>query len=109
MEKTLGVNARQTLGKDKLLEAIGQWKDNYGGNILRQMARMGSSADPAKEYYTLSEQLSQGVKRAFVRLHEEGLVYRSTRMVNWSVRAGTALSEIEVMTEEVEKATKIEG
>lgn len=81
----------------------------YGGRILRQMERIGSSADPAKEYYTLSKELSEGVGRAFVKLHQEGLIYRSTRMVNWSVKAGTVLSEIEVVTNEIGPDSQLEG
>ena len=81
----------------------------YGGRILRQMERMGSSADPAKEYYTLSKELSEGVGRAFIKLYQEGLIYRSTRMVNWSVKAGTALSEIEVVTNEIGPESQVEG
>ncbi|KAI5805623.1 tRNA synthetases class I-domain-containing protein [Peziza echinospora] len=67
------------------------------------------NADPKKEYYTLDEGLSNGVKAAFVRLHEEGLIYRSVKMVNWSVKAGTTLSEIELVTEDVGPEGLVEG
>ncbi|KAF8448453.1 hypothetical protein BGX38DRAFT_1270240 [Terfezia claveryi] len=109
VERHLNLKSRSFLGRDSLLVEIEQWRKMYGGRILRQMERMGSSADPAKEYYTLSKELSEGVGRAFVKLHQEGLIYRSTRMVNWSVNAGTALSEIEVITNEVGPESHFEG
>lgn len=109
VERHLNLNSRYHLGRDGLLMEIENWREKYGGRILRQMERMGSSADPAKEYYTLSKELSEAVGRAFVKLHQEGLIYRSTRMVNWSVKAGTALSEIEVETKEVGPDSEVDG
>ncbi|KAF8430102.1 tRNA synthetases class I-domain-containing protein [Tirmania nivea] len=109
VERHLNLKSRFFLGRDRLLVEIERWREMYGGRILRQMERMGSSADPTKEYYTLSNELSEGVGRAFVKLHQEGLIYRDTRMVNWSVKAGTALSGIEVVTNEIGPESQLEG
>lgn len=109
VERHLNLTARSDLGREGLVAQIEAWRNEYGGRILRQMERMGSSADPALEYYTLGTGLSEAVARAFVRLYEEGLVYRSTRMVNWSVKAGTALSEIEVVVNDVMPEGHVDG
>ena len=109
VERHLNLTSRSLLGRDNLLAEIESWREKYGGKILRQMERMGSSADPAKEYYTLGKELSEAVGRAFVKLYQEGLIYRNTRMINWSVKAGTALSEIEVVMNEVGPSEKVDG
>lgn len=109
VERYLNITSRDSLGRESLLPEIERWRQDYGGKILRQMERLGSSADPALEYYTLSKDLSEAVGRAFVKLHQEGLIYRSTRMVNWSVQAGTALSEIELEINEVGPDSIIDG
>ena len=109
VERHLQLNSRVLFGREKLLAEIEHWRMRFGGKILRQMERMGSSADPDLEYYTLNKELSEAVRRAFVKLYEEGLIYRTTRMVNWSVKAGTALSDIEVSTTEVGPDCQIDG
>lgn len=109
VERHLHLNSRVLFGRENLLAEIENWRVKFGGKILRQMERMGSSADPDMEYYTLNKELSEAVGRAFVKLYKEGLIYRTTRMVNWSVKAGTALSDIEVSTIEVGPDCKIDG
>ena len=109
VERHLQLNSRVLFGRENLLAEIEHWRVRLGGTILRQMERMGSSADPGLEYYTLNKELSEAVRRAFVKLYEEGLIYRTTRMVNWSVKAGTSLSDIEVSTTEVGPGCNIDG
>lgn len=101
--------SRKDLGREGFLGEVRSWRGEYGGRILEQMARMGTSTAKSLEYYTLDGGLSEAVTSAFVMLHRQGLVYRDTRMVNWSVKLQTAVSDIEVVGEEVEGRTKIDG
>lgn len=101
--------SRADLGREGFLKEVEIWRDEYGGRILEQISRLGTSTTGSAEYYTLDRGLSEAVTNAFVQLHEEGLVYRDTRMVNWSISLQTAISDIEVVGEEVLKATKING
>jgi valyl-tRNA synthetase len=91
---------RQQLGRDAFLERVWQWKQLYGGAILDQMKRLGASVDWSREYFTMDENLSIAVKEAFVRLHEQGLIYRGAYIVNWCPGCQTAISDLEVVHEE---------
>ncbi|MFI5071033.1 MAG: valine--tRNA ligase [Terriglobales bacterium] len=91
---------RQDLGRDAFIERVWCWKRHYGGAILEQMKRLGASVDWDREYFTLDENLSRAVREAFVRLYEEGLIYRGKYIVNWCPRCGTAISDLEVKHEE---------
>ena len=90
-----GVN-RHDLGRDKFLEKVWEWKEESGGNITRQIRRLGSSVDWSRERFTMDDGLSEAVKEAFVRLHEDGLIYRGKRLVNWDPKLHTAISDLEV-------------
>jgi valyl-tRNA synthetase len=91
---------RQQLGREAFVERVWQWKQHYGGAILDQMKRLGVSVDWSREYFTMDENLSIAVKEAFVRLHEQGLIYRGAYIVNWCPRCQTAISDLEVVHEE---------
>lgn len=90
-----GIN-RHDLGREKFLERVWEWKAESGGNITRQLRRLGSSLDWSRERFTMDEGLSSAVKEAFVRLHEDGLIYRGKRLVNWDPKLHTAISDVEV-------------
>jgi valyl-tRNA synthetase len=92
---------RQDLGREKFIERTWEWKRQYGGAILEQMKRLGVSVDWSREYFTLDENLSRAVREVFVRLYEEGLIYRGKYIVNWCPSCGTAVSDLEVKHEEV--------
>ncbi|HET7441978.1 MAG TPA: valine--tRNA ligase, partial [Terriglobales bacterium] len=92
---------RQQLGREKFIERVWEWKREYGGAILDQMKRLGASVDWDREYFTMDENLSRAVREVFVRLYEEGLIYRGKYIVNWCPRCGTAISDLEVKHEEV--------
>ena len=91
---------RQDLGREKFVERVWEWKRHYGGAILVQMKRLGASVDWQREYFTMDEHLSVAVREAFVRLHEQGLIYRGAYIVNWCPRCQTAISDLEVVHEE---------
>jgi valyl-tRNA synthetase len=92
--------SRQKLGREKFVERVWEWKSHYGGAILNQMKRLGASVDWQREYFTMDERLSVGVREAFVRLHEQGLIYRGAYIVNWCPRCQTAISDLEVVYDE---------
>ncbi len=92
---------RRDLGREAFVERVWEWKKHYGGAILDQMKRLGASVDWDREYFTMDENLSRAVREVFVRLYEEGLIYRGRYMVNWCPRCGTAISDLEVKHEEV--------
>ncbi|HWY20819.1 MAG TPA: valine--tRNA ligase [Candidatus Acidoferrum sp.] len=92
---------RRDLGRDKFIERVWEWKKLYGGAILDQMKRLGASVDWDREYFTMDENLSRAVREVFVRLYEEGLIYRGKYIVNWCPRCETAISDLEVKHEEV--------
>ena len=94
-----GINRRQ-LGREKFLDRVWQWREHYGGTILKQMKRLGTSVDWDREYFTMDERLSRAVKEVFVRLYDEGLIYRGNYIVNWCPRCQTAISDLEVVHEE---------
>ncbi|MBI5212215.1 MAG: valine--tRNA ligase [Nitrospirae bacterium] len=93
---------RHKLGRDAFIERVWKWKAEYGGRIIHQLKKLGSSCDWSRERFTLDEGLSKAVREVFVRLFEEGLVYRDNRLINWCPRCHTALSDLEVEYEEIE-------
>jgi valyl-tRNA synthetase len=92
---------RAELGREKFVERVWEWKKLYGGRILDQMKRLGASVDWDREYFTMDENLSRAVREVFVRLYEEGLIYRAKYIVNWCPRCETAISDLEVKHEDV--------
>ena len=92
--------SRHDLGREKFLEKVWEWKEYSGGTITRQMRRLGTSPDWKRERFTMDEGLSTTVTETFVRLFNEGLIYRGKRLVNWDPRLGTAVSDLEVVSEE---------
>ncbi|PAU61217.1 valine--tRNA ligase [Pseudomonas indica] len=88
--------SRHDLGREKFLEKVWQWKEESGGTITRQIRRLGSSVDWSRERFTMDAGLSEAVKEAFVRLFEDGLIYRGKRLVNWDTKFHTAISDLEV-------------
>ena len=93
---------RQDLGREGFEQRTWEWKRQYGGTITRQMVRLGTSCDWTRERFTLDEGLSRAVREVFVRLYEKGLIYRGEYMVNWCPRCNTALSDLEVVYEEIQ-------
>jgi valyl-tRNA synthetase len=91
---------RHDLGRARFLEEVWRWKEHSGGTITRQLRRMGASLDWSRERFTMDEGLSEAVQEVFVRLHEEGLIYRGKRLVNWDPVLHTALSDLEVLSQE---------
>jgi valyl-tRNA synthetase len=93
---------RHTLGRDAFIGQVWKWKAEYGGRIIHQLKRLGASCDWSHERFTLDEGLSRAVREVFVRLYEEGLIYRDNRLINWCPRCHTALSDLEVEHEEID-------
>jgi valyl-tRNA synthetase len=91
---------RHDLGREKFIERVWQWKAESGGTITRQLRRLGASVDWSRERFTMDEGLSRAVTEVFVRLYEKGLIYRGQRLVNWDPVLHTAVSDLEVMSEE---------
>jgi valyl-tRNA synthetase len=91
---------RHDLGRDRFIERVWQWKEESGGTITRQLRRMGASVDWSRERFTMDQGLSEAVKEVFVRLYQEGLIYRGKRLVNWDPVLHTAVSDLEVLSEE---------
>ena len=98
VERQLGAQgvSRHDLGREKFLEKVWEWKEQSGGTITRQIRRLGSSVDWSRERFTMDEGLSAAVQEAFVRLHDDGLIYRGKRLVNWDTKLHTAISDLEV-------------
>lgn len=94
--------SRYDLGREKFLEQVWEWKEQYAGTIREQWAKMGLSLDYSRERFTLDEGLSKAVREVFVRLYEKGLIYRGKKIINWDPAARTALSDIEVEYKEVQ-------
>ncbi len=92
--------SRHDYGREKFIEKIWQWKEQSGGAITRQLRRMGSSLDWEKERFTMDEGMSEAVQEVFIKLYEEGLIYRGKRLVNWDPVLHTAVSDLEVLSEE---------
>jgi valyl-tRNA synthetase len=91
---------RKTLGREAFTARVWEWKQQYGSAITEQMKRLGASVDWSREYFTMDERLSVAVKEAFVRLWEQGLIYRGAYIVNWDPQIQTAVSDLEVDSEE---------
>lgn len=91
---------RHDLGREKFVEKVWDWKQQSGNTIYGQLERMGSSLDWSRDRFTMDEGLSESVKQVFVRLHDEGLIYRGKRLVNWDPKLHTAVSDLEVISEE---------
>jgi valyl-tRNA synthetase len=91
---------RHTLGREKLIERVWKWKEQSGGTIINQLKKLGASCDWSRERFTMDEGLSDAVKEVFVRLYQEGLIYRSNYIINWCPRCQTALSDLEVEHQE---------
>jgi valyl-tRNA synthetase len=92
---------RRELGREKFVERVWEWKSEYGGAILDQMKRLGASVDWDREYFTMDDNLSHAVREVFVRLYEQGLIYRGNYIVNWCPWHETAISDLEVKHEDV--------
>ena len=93
---------RTELGRERFIKRVWQWKRESGGNISAQLRRLGSSLDWSRERFTLDEGYAEAVIEAFVRLHEDGLIYRGQRLVNWDPALRTAISDLEVINREEE-------
>lgn len=91
---------RHDYGRESFIDKIWQWKAESGGTINQQMRRLGNSVDWSRERFTMDDGLSEAVKEVFVRLHEEGLIYRGKRLVNWDPKLHTAISDLEVENKE---------
>jgi valyl-tRNA synthetase len=89
---------RHALGRQRFVARVWEWKEQYGGTILRQLQRLGASCDWERERFTMDEGLSRAVREVFVRLYEKGLIYRGQRIIHWCVRCQTALSDEEAVT-----------
>ena len=92
--------SRTELGREAFLDKVWEWKEQSGDTISQQLERLGSSVDWSRERFTMDEGLSKAVREVFVRLHEEGLIYRGKRLVNWDPVLHTAVSDLEVISEE---------
>ncbi|HEY7810155.1 MAG TPA: valine--tRNA ligase [Allosphingosinicella sp.] len=93
---------RTNYTREQFVEKVWQWKGESGGEITRQLRRLGASCDWANERFTMDEGFSAGVLKVFVQLHREGLLYRDKRLVNWDPKFGTAISDLEVETREIQ-------
>ncbi len=91
---------RHDLGREKFIERVWEWKEESGGTISQQLRRMGSSPDWSRERFTMDEGMSDAVSEVFIRLFDEGIIYRGKRLVNWDPVLHTALADIEVLNEE---------
>ena len=99
---------RQALGRERFVERVWQWKERSGNTISQQLRRLGASVDWSRDRFTMDPELSRVVIEVFVRLYDEGLIYRGNRLVNWDPVLHTALSDIEVLaTEERGKLWRI--
>ncbi|MDV7338751.1 valine--tRNA ligase [Terasakiella sp. A23] len=87
---------RHDLGRDKFIDKIWEWKEESGGTIVQQLRRLGASADWAKERFTMDEGLSEAVRKVFVELYKDDLIYRDKKLVNWDPKLHTAISDLEV-------------
>ncbi len=91
---------RHELGRDAFIEKVWDWKEHSGGTITRQLRRLGASMDWSRERFTMDPGLSEAVQEVFIRLYDEGLIYRGQRLVNWDPVLHTAISDLEVISEE---------
>ncbi len=93
---------RHDLGREKFIERVWRWKEKYGDIIIEQLKRLGASCDWSRKKFTMDENLSKAVREVFVRLYEEGYIYRDNYIINWCPRCQTALADIEVEHEEID-------
>jgi valyl-tRNA synthetase len=102
VEKQLAAEGsdRHAIGRESFVERVWQWREESGGQIIQQLKRLGASCDWERERFTMDEGLSEAVREVFVRLYEDGLVYRANRLINWCPRCHTALSDLEVEHED---------
>ncbi|MBN1957994.1 MAG: valine--tRNA ligase [Desulfuromonadales bacterium] len=98
VEKQLAAEGqdRHDVGRDAFIERVWQWREESGGQIINQLKRLGASCDWERERFTMDEGLSRAVRQVFVKLYEDGLIYRDNRLINWCPRCHTALSDLEV-------------
>jgi valyl-tRNA synthetase len=99
-----GKTNRKEMGREKFLERVWEWKEESGGIISQQLRRLGASCDWSRERFTMDEGLSKAVRKVFVQLYKEGLIYKDTRLVNWDPVFETAISDLEVETRETKGA-----
>jgi valyl-tRNA synthetase len=92
--------SRHDLGRDKFIEKVWEWKEESGGTITRQLRRLGASPDWSTERFTMDDGFYKAVQEVFIRLYEDGLIYRGKRLVNWDPKLHTAVSDLEVLSEE---------
>jgi len=92
---------RETVGRDRFVQRVWEWKAQSGGTIIEQLKRLGASCDWTRLRFTMDDGLSRAVREVFVRLYHEGLIYRGKRLINWCPRCLTALSDIEVQHEDI--------
>ncbi len=92
---------RKDMGRDEFLKSVWEWKEQYGGRIVEQMKRLGSSCDWERHTFTLDKGVSRAVKKVFVELYKKGWIYKGTRLINWSPKLESALSDLEVEHQEV--------
>ncbi|QTA90888.1 valine--tRNA ligase [Desulfonema magnum] len=95
-------NDRHQLGREKFIETVWKWRKEYGGQIIHQLKRLGASCDWNRERFTMDEGLSRAVRKVFVQLYNEGLIYRGNYIINWCHRCHTALADLEVEHEEID-------
>src|SRR5436190_17230321 len=91
---------RHALGREKFVERVWQWKNSYGNQIIEQLKRLGASADWSRLRFTFDEGLSRAVRHVFVKLYEDGLIYRALAMINWCPSCRTTIADIEVESRE---------
>ncbi|MGW8313583.1 MAG: valine--tRNA ligase [Desulfuromonadales bacterium] len=102
VEKQLALNDldRHVIGREEFIKRVWAWREESGGQIIEQLKRLGASCDWSRERFTMDEGLSRAVREVFVRLYEDGLIYRANRLINWCPRCHTALSDLEVEHED---------
>ena len=102
VEKSLAANGtdRHAIGREKFIELVWEWREKYGGIIINQLKKLGSSCDWGRERFTMDEGLSKAVREVFVSLYEKGLIYRGDYIINWCPRCHTALADLEVEHED---------
>ena len=104
VEKKLAAEGldRHQVGREKFIETVWEWRKQYGSAIINQLKRLGASCDWQRERFTMDEGLSHAVRKVFVQLYEEGLIYRGNYIINWCHRCHTALSDLEVEHEDID-------
>ena len=88
--------SKEDIGREKFEKKVWKWKDKSGNKITRQLRRLGASVDWSRETFTMDPRMSEAVQEVFIKLYEEGLIYRGKRLINWDIDLQTALSDLEV-------------